>query len=325
MRAMGLVWAGFCIFACGGVYGACRELADVTFADAVAQVRENQSAKAKLTLEQLSEEAIVAQGLAYLNSRSGLDDRELEFCFRALVEHGAGKTESGSDLFAGYIDTPSVRNLVTLGLADAPPSRRDKAIAILTQTLSGEIDGIDFVGVVRRIGDWGEDEKKAFDFITRVFEDSRVESRARAVAAEEMLSTGSIARAIEHFEGQNRILALGALASAGGNTRGQFDGMDSTKERVRAYVREGMRVDDKDTRELAFYSLPMVYGLDALLGTATEGYRFEPAFLEALESMARVDPDDELRSKAQKWIDTKDQRMQAAIRRRANPDKYKRE
>jgi len=245
--------------------------------------------------------------------------------YHILVKRSAQMNPVGRRQLRACLAEERNRALCANALEDVPPEARQEVIESLAQVVGNADDQTSstLIPVIRTLGKLAPVGSPQMAVLENVFNNRALSREMRSEALKAMVTKGPITRILEISRDEDRPLLVGVFAFVGGETGGQFDGVKSTMDRIRVYVREAARSEDKGTRELAFYGLPMVYGQDALLGDPNEGYQFDPAFLQTIENMARSDPDEELRSKAQHWIETADQRMKTAIRRRENPEKYK--
>lgn len=84
---------------------------------------------------------------------------------------------------------------------------------------------------------------------------------------------------------------------------------------VRAMVRRAMVHPDRDLREAAFEALSLVYGKDFLVPKGDGTMEANRQFVSAITRMAENKSDQKLRARAQRVLDTLDQRVHNATRR----------
>lgn len=299
---------------------------EARFSRAIALVESNDRLAAKQMFDQIADAELIQDGLAFLRKNSVLSDTVREHCFELLATRGAAKTEEGFRLFIDGLLDPSVQRWSVAGLAYVPAERRRETVRhfVRVSTLADVCAPDDVIrkalGILQR---WGEAAEAALPYVEQAFHSSQCSNQARSLAAKAMLSTSPM-DAIKHFKPEDRALVLGPLGFMASTTRGQFDGQTSTKEQIRAYVRDAMRSEETDTRKQAVVALGPVYGKDLLVGSREEGYSVNQEYLDALKEMASSDPDEELRTQAQSVLDTMDQRLKRLIRHHENPEKYKR-
>lgn len=248
--------------------------------------------------------------------------------YQALVHFHGQRNPQGRRQLQSCLGEVRFRGLCAGALGNVPLEGRDEVIVSLAGALRAtnvEIDAHTLIPVLRALGRFGQAASSHLGVVEKVFENRLLPQDVRAEALKSVMMIGKISDVCRYFEAEDPILIVGAIGFMANRTDGQFDGQKLTKDRMREYVREASRNDDRETRELALLALMSVYGLDAVAGSADEGYSLHPSLEDALIAIAKSDPDEALRAKAQEVLETKEQRLQRLVRRRENPDRLKRQ
>ena len=295
----------------------------VTIEDALSHVRSDRIYQAHATLDQLSDDEAIGQVLSYLNNHPNMEEQLHRFCFRELVRRGFGKTDSGYDFFVESLADPTVQEIAVLGIADAPSTRRSDAIALILGVLDNESEWTSLDALVNKLSDWGDGAKQALPIIERVFHNTKQETRTRSIAAKAMSRIGGPDYAIPLLMADPEAeIHLWPLAAFPLRPNDEYQLDEANRKLLQQFVIRLMKSPEKRVREDAFELLALVYQGDFLIGNETNGFQVNPEFRKALEYMAANETDPNLQRYAQDVVDTLDQRLEKAIRRRRNPHLY---
>lgn len=290
-----------------------------SFSRAVDLVSSGDRSNAKQMLDAMPDQQVVREGVAVLLEDATLSGEIRQFCFEVLAKRGAASTEEGYRLLVDGLRDPTLRRWSVAGLALVSEQRRGETVEHFVNAASRSDEGdpkqviVLALGVLQR---WGRTSAAALPLIEDVFHDPRYSDQERSLAAQAMLTVGPVAEAMKQIGPEDRTLVLGPIGFVGATTNGKFDGEPSAKKQVRAYVRDAIHDERKEVRELAFEALHAVYGEDAIVGTTEDGYQANPEMVTAVQFLANSEPDPALRERAIHWLDTLDQRVRNAVRKR---------
>lgn len=246
------------------------------------------------------------------------------FAYHLLVIRKAARWERGRRLLMNSAEDAAVSSLCIEALAETPISERQSVIPLFDKILkSNTSPDVQKEMIVRVLGGWGNLPDDAEKTLHDLLLDSNASEHLRTVTAASMIKLfGS--DAISVFRDSDALVVLGPLAVFGVETKGTFNAINDEPRKVaRGYVRRALKAHEKEIRERAFEALLPVYGDDFLVVNSENIPGVNPEISQALEEMARTEPDKALRQRAQGVLDTLDQRVRNAIRRRENPGKFK--
>jgi hypothetical protein len=283
---------------------------------------------AQSMLERLSHAQIIDQSLGILERNAELDVASRRFVYRALSSYALLASANGEDLdkLIGFLskglEDAELRATSITGLARMPESRRARVAELLVTDFEnqGFPPDASLRGFLHNIVRWGEDAQRMqpiMPYLERIFHDTALEDTLRGMVAGAMIAIGPAERAISQFGPSDTKLVLGPIGAAGAMTNGTFGTDDQNiRARFRQLVLNGLGHTNPEVRTHAFEALAPAYGVDFLVADGQGGFHANPEFVEALETLAAKETDTELQSRAQSVLDSLDERVRNAIRRR---------
>lgn len=248
------------------------------------------------------------------------------FAYWVLAILDGANTEGGyAQLFACLDDSSGLLGLCASALTKAPAEKLPEVAARLAVILTAEkTSPKDQEIVLKALAKIGKPAHTYLGTVESILTNPQGNERIRAFAAIAVLNIGGAERAVEILPKLDPVAlkkSINALYRFGGESEGTFGTDDKeVRGKLRAFIRECMRNPDREIRQAALQAfLSSFTKEEAKLGNDAEGYIINPELRDALEFMAKNDPDDELRAAPRQILDRADEELRVEGKGRKQP------